>query len=101
MRACSPALLALLSFAAFALAGCKKKVTKADCDTMIDRYATLVVNAHMPDASAETIRTEQERERAAAHGDDAFKSCTAEVTVEEHACAMAAKTPDAFEKCLE
>jgi hypothetical protein len=98
-RALGFALLAVLPV--LALVGCKKKVTKADCDTMIDRYATLVVNAHMPDASAETIRTEQERERAAAHGDDAFKSCTAEVTVEEHTCAMAAKTPDAFEKCLE
>jgi hypothetical protein len=98
-RAGFVALLSVLPL--LALMACKKKVTKADCDTMIDRYATLVVNAHMPDASAETIRTEQERERAAAHGDDAFKSCTAEVTVEEHACAMAAKTPDAFEKCLE
>jgi hypothetical protein len=97
----APAFTLLALLPVLALAGCKKKVTKADCDTMIDRYATLVVNAHMPDASAETIRTEQERERAAAHGDDAFKSCTAEVTVEEHACAMAAKTPDAFEKCLE
>jgi hypothetical protein len=100
MRAAVFSLVAFPLVIAFA-SGCKKKVTREDCDKMIDRYATLVVAAHMPDASADTMRAEQERERAAAHGDDAFKACTAEVTVEEHACAMAAKTPDAFEKCLE
>ena len=55
-----PALPAMFVLATFGLsiaaAGCKKKVTKADCDKLIDRYATLVVQAHMPDASAETLR---------------------------------------------
>jgi len=82
-------------------AGCKKKATTEQCDALIGRYAELVVKQQHPDAPPDEIARELARERDEARGDDDFKSCTAEVTVEEHACAMGAKTVEAFEKCLE
>jgi len=81
--------------------GCKKKVTSAQCEAILDRYAELVVKEKMPDASAEAIATERAREKSEAHGDDAFKNCAAEVEADDYACAMKAKTADALEKCLE
>jgi hypothetical protein len=84
-----------------ALPSCKPKVTPAQCDALIDRYAQLVVTEKLPDAGPETIKTEQERERGEARGDDSFKNCTSEVSRAEFDCAMRAPTADALEKCLE
>ncbi len=81
--------------------GCKKKVTPAQCEAIIDRYAELVVKEKRPDASAETVASERAREKSEAHGDDAFKNCAVEVEPDDYECAMKAKTPDALEKCLE
>jgi hypothetical protein len=80
---------------------CKPKATQAQCDQLIERYAELVVKARFPNASAEVIKTEQEREKSEARGDDAFKNCPSEVSRAEFDCAMGATTADAFEKCLE
>jgi hypothetical protein len=81
--------------------GCKKKVSQAQCDQLVDRYATLVVTAKLKDASADQVTAEQTRERNEAKNDDDFKNCPNEVSVEDFACAMAAPTADAVEKCLE
>lgn len=83
------------------LAGCKKKVTPAQCEAIVDRYAELVVKEKMPDASAETIANERTREKSEAHGDEVFKNCAAEVDPGDYDCAMKATTPEALEKCLE
>ena len=83
------------------LAGCKKKVTPAQCEAIVDRYAELVVKEKMPDASAETIASERTREKSEAHGDEVFKNCAAEVDLRDYDCAMKAATPEALEKCLE
>ena len=83
------------------LPSCKPKITPVQCDALIDRYAQLVVTEKLPDAGPETIKTEQERERGEARGDDAFKNCTSEVSRAEFDCAMRAPTADALEKCLE
>jgi hypothetical protein len=94
--------LALLGAGAWVLLpGCKPKATSSECDTLIDRYATLVVTETFPDAGADRIKTEQEREKTEARGDDAFKNCSSEVSRAELDCAMHAKTVAAFEKCLE
>lgn len=90
-----------LGAAVAALASCKPKITTAQCDTLVDRYAQLVVTEKLPDAGPDTIKAEQERERGEARGDDAFKNCTSEVSRTEFDCAMRAPTADALEKCLE
>ncbi len=86
--------------AAAALGGCRKHVTQAQCDEIVGHYAELVVHEKFPDASVETIAKEKERERSEARADDGFKNCTTELEPSDHACAMAATTPDALETCL-
>ena len=84
-----------------AAGGCKKKVSPAQCEELLDRYATLVVTAKLKDAPPEKVKAEQARERDEARNDDDFKNCANEVSTEDYACAMAAKSADAVEKCLE
>jgi len=91
----------LVALAAIALAGCQKKITPAQCDAIVERYAELVVTEQFPDASADDIAAERAREKSEARGDDAFKNCASEIEPEDYACAMKATTPDALEKCLE
>ena len=83
------------------LAACKQKATATQCDQLLERYASLVVQERLPDAGPDRIKTEQEREKNAARSDDAFKNCSSEVSRAELECAMRAPTADAFEKCLE
>ncbi|HWL84195.1 MAG TPA: hypothetical protein VNO21_00150 [Polyangiaceae bacterium] len=83
------------------LSGCKKKVDAEQCDQLIDRYATLVVRERFPDAPAEQIQREQARERDEARGDENFRSCVSEVTMQEFDCAMKAPSAASIEKCLE
>ena len=84
-----------------AVASCKHKVSQVECDKLVDRFATLIVNERIKDAPAELIKQEQERERSEAKGDDNFKNCTSEVAESEFSCAMKAATSDTFLKCLE
>jgi hypothetical protein len=88
-------------WAGAASAGCKAKVSGAQCDQLLDRYAQLVVTEKYPDASAAQIEAERGRERSEARGDDAFKNCSSEVSRAEFECAMKAATAEAFLKCLE
>jgi hypothetical protein len=81
--------------------GCKPKANASQCDQLLERYAQLVVTERYPDASAATIRTEQDREKSEARGDDAFKNCSSQVSQAEFDCAMHATSANAFEKCLE
>ena len=80
---------------------CKPKVTPAECDLLVERYARLVVTEKYPDASSERISEEAKRELGEARGDDAFKNCRSEVSRSEFDCAMLAPSADALEKCLE
>jgi hypothetical protein len=93
---------ALLTVLAWSLlASCKEKATVSQCDQLLERYASLVVQEKFPDAGADRIKTEQEREKNEARGDDSFKNCSSEVSRAELECAMRAATADALEKCLE
>ena len=87
--------------AAGSLTACRKKVSQKQCDELLDRFSELVVKERMPDAGAESLATERVRERGEAKSDDAFKNCTSEVQLAEHACAMKAATSEALIKCLE
>lgn len=83
------------------VSACKPKATRAECEALVDHYAALVVTEHFPDAGADRITAEQEREKSEARGDDAFKNCSSEVSRTELDCAMHAPTANALEKCLE
>ena len=86
---------------AFATVGCKRKVSQAQCDQLLDHFAELVVTERYADAGADTIAAERTRERQEAKNADEFKNCTSEVQQFEHDCAMKAETSDALIKCLE
>lgn len=98
-------LIRMLSYLAAAIPllsiDCKPKVTSRECETLLARYARLVVTETYPDASADRVSVEEQRERREARGDDAFKNCSSEVSRAEFNCAMRAETADALEKCLE
>jgi hypothetical protein len=81
--------------------GCRQKVSQAQCDALVVRYAELVVRDKMPDAPDEVVQAQQKRVREEAAGDEGFRNCTTEIGPREFDCAMAAATPDAVEKCLE
>lgn len=80
---------------------CKKKVSQAQCDELLEHFAELVVKEHFPDAGPDAIAAERERERVEAKRTDEFKNCTTEVQESERECAMKAQTSDAVIKCLE
>jgi hypothetical protein len=84
-----------------ALSACKERVTQAQCDELLDRFAALVVKERMPAATPEAVRAEQVREREDSARADAFKNCTTELRVAEYRCAVAAQTSDALLQCLE
>ena len=83
------------------LASCREKVSPAQCDALVARYAELVVRDRMPEAPADVVSDAQKHVREEAVGDEGFRNCTTEVGPKEFGCAMAATTPDAVEKCLE
>jgi hypothetical protein len=89
------------SIALWGLPSCKAKASPAQCDQLLDRYAALVVTEKSPDAAASQIDAERAREKNEAHGDDAFKNCSSEVSRSEFECAMRSPNAEAFLKCLE
>ncbi len=76
---------------------CKKKASAAQCEELLDRYTQLAVKERGGDAGAEAVAAERQEAR----GHDAFKNCTSEVQLDEHACAMKATTSAAMLKCLD
>jgi hypothetical protein len=100
-RRTSLARIALVLAAIPCCLACKPKASAAQCDNLLERYAGLVVTAKYPDASAEQIQAERDREKGEARSDDSFKNCSSQVSQAEFECAMHAPNADAFEKCLE
>jgi hypothetical protein len=92
---------ALVGVLVVSSAACKGRVSRAQCDQLLGRFAELVVKEKLPTASPEAIRAEQAREREEAARDDNFKNCTTELRADEYRCAMAAPTAEALIKCLE
>jgi hypothetical protein len=50
-----PIAAACLLVCSLSATGCKKKVTQAQCEELLDRYATLVVHEKMKDATARRL----------------------------------------------
>jgi hypothetical protein len=93
--------LGLTLVASASVGACKERVSRAQCDELLGRFAELVVKEKLPTAPADAVRAEQAREREEAARDDNFKNCTTELRASEYRCAMAAPTADTFIKCLE
>jgi len=94
-------LLCILCIFCISCISCKAKASSAQCNQLLDRYAALVVTEKYPDAATAQIDAERAREKGEAHGDDAFKNCSSEVSQSEFDCAIRSANADAFLKCLE
>jgi hypothetical protein len=82
------------------LPACRQKISGAQCEALISRYAEIVVHERMPNAPLELVRATQKEVKDEAAGDEGFRNCTTEVGPKEFDCAMSATTPEAIEKCL-
>lgn len=93
-----------LLFAVFSLiaCACSRKLERAECSKLLDRYTELLVKDEEPEAAPERIAQAQARARQAAQRDARFDfaSCPSHVTRSEYECAMSAPTVDAVERCL-
>jgi hypothetical protein len=101
MKSAVTGLLLLVSLVGLgSMASCKRKVSEKQCDELLDRFAELVVKERFPDAGPEVVSAERQRERSEAKSDE-LRNCTSEVQIDEHRCAMNAKSSEALLKCLE
>lgn len=86
--------------ALFVLSACTQKISRAECDQIVERYAELVVSERLPDADPDVVAAERERERSDAERAE-FRSCTSQVQKSEYDCAMQAETSEAVIRCLD
>lgn len=86
---------------AAACIACKTKVTPTQCEAIVDRFAELMVEEAMPDASPEAVAAEKVREKTEASKEDLFRNCATEIQPADYDCAMKATTTEALMKCLE
>src|SRR5579859_128145 len=103
MRRSAFAPLALLLL----LPACNRKIEPADCTRMLDRYIDMVIDGDptSKDLAPEQMAAVRDMKKAVKKGEPSYarveKQCQAEVTRREYDCAMAAKTPDEWEACIE
>ncbi len=92
----------LVSAALLPLTACGRKVERAECTKLLDRYTELLVRDEEPGAAPERIAQAQARARAAAERDPKFDfaACSSHVDRRQYDCAMSAPNVDAVERCL-
>ncbi|MGH7286243.1 MAG: hypothetical protein ACRELY_32390 [Polyangiaceae bacterium] len=89
------------------LFGCSKRVSPAECETMLDRYLDLSMAppqelSHLPPKQAESVVSEQKADRRANPSYATTRArCEREVTRAEFDCAMHAPTANDWEACLD
>jgi hypothetical protein len=92
---------------ALALLGCHRKVDPSDCTRMLDRYIDMVIDSdpaskNLSPPQAAAVR---DMKKAVKKAEPTYArvevQCRTEVSRSEYDCAMAAKTPDEWEACIE
>ena len=88
-------------FASVQLPGCQTKLSRRECELLVDRYVELLLQSRNPDASlAERIRLQAEA-RARAARDPRFGRCGERISRRAYECAMQeANSADELERCL-
>ena len=110
MRACSSHTVSYSLFLVLGiglLASCRGKLKPQECTEMLDRYVDMTISgdpqlASLPVAQAAVVR---EMKKEVKKGEKSYRQvqeqCEAEVSRHEYDCAMAAKTPNDWEACIE
>jgi hypothetical protein len=89
------------------LPACHKKIEPQECAAMLDRYIDMVVDKDLTDRHVppEQIAAVRETKKAAKKAEASYvgveERCENEVTHKEYECAMASKTADEWEACIE
>jgi hypothetical protein len=95
------ACLALLAVA------CNGKVTRAQCDEMLDKYLDMTIAsdpglADLPPAEARAAR---EMKKALRKSEQSYArvagQCESEISKSEYRCAMKAQTPETWQACID
>ncbi len=84
------------------VAGCGKRLSSAECDTLLDHYTSRLVLSENPDASPFVIAEKQHLARELAHSEPQFEfeACDEDVSRRQFECAMAAADVNSIEQCL-
>jgi len=92
----------LLCTTLLALTGCGKRLSEAECDSLLDHYTSKLVVNENPDATPYFIAEKQRLARELAHQDPKFEfdHCDDKVSRRQFDCAMAAMDVDSIERCL-
>lgn len=96
MRAACLSLLACLPL----VTGCQKRLTQAECYSLLDKYVELLVASDRSDTTPPDRMKLKNEARAKADRDPAFAECSDRVSRREFDCAMQASNPDGLEQCL-
>jgi hypothetical protein len=99
--------LALPVIALALVGGCHRKVDASGCTRMLDRYIDMVIDSDPASKSLSPPQAAAVRDmkKAVKKAEPTYarveQQCRAEVSRSEYDCAMAAKTPDEWEACIE
>lgn len=80
--------------------GCAERLSPAECETLLDRYVTLLSAADRPGTSDSELVRLKAAARDKALTDPAFMRCASEVSRNQYQCAMKAENADRLEQCL-
>lgn len=91
-----------LMCALLVLTGCGKRLSEAECETLLDHYTAKLVGSEYPNPSPFLIAEKQRLARELAHQDPKFEfdRCDNDVSRRQFECAMAAMDVDSIERCL-
>lgn len=97
----------LAALASAVLAGCNRKVTRAECTQMLDHYVDMLIAedpelAKLPRAQQEPAR---DVKKAIKKADKSYRQveaqCETEIVRHEFDCAIGAKSPGEWEACID
>lgn len=85
-----------------ALTSCGKRLSPAECETLLDHYTAKLVLSENPNATPVVIAEKQRRARELVHNEPKFEfeRCDNDVSRRQLECALAASDVDSIERCL-
>lgn len=91
-----------LVFACVFAAGCGKRLSPSECESLLDHYTARLVLSETPEASPFLVAEKQKQARELAQREPRFEfeECDDRVSRRQFECAMAAPDVDSIERCL-
>lgn len=83
-------------------AACGKRLSRSECESLLDHYTARLVLSETPEASPFLIAEKQQQARELAQREPRFEfnECDDRVSRRQFDCAMAAGDVDSIERCL-